>query len=1077
MHSIKQVKLLRKAVFAVGVLLSLSICSDRVEAEWARPVRFDDSPEATAAYQSAIRYLSGDQVSKAASILSELLQASPDALVAVEGRGVSVEAAVSELCRDEAHRGDNALQIALSERIGQRANAYRWYSAQSLNEHQSRARVLRDAGLDDQANSLTDDIELFGRVGRIVDGERVSVREPSLPTPGWSVDYLEAASPLPDFEFRVFREWGLVPTLASSPIETDSNVIVRHPFGLDAFDIDSGERQWQVRNGAVHVGRMSFSYWFRQAVTATVFGSPFFDRGRLGVVIAASENEAEGGSIACYAESTGDLLWEAVPAGFPIGRPVSLRGLWWYPVRDESTLGLIAVDPSDGTLAREFRVADLPDDGRGKPSPMFAAATTAAGLRLIVAFDEGLVVSFDTLRGAVDWVRPIGIANDDAHVLQLPPQASPDGGPMGLVPRLGTGPPTVSIRGRVVVASCPGWSCGVTLDVHTGSDLGGADRQGADAPGDDNRPQPAERDVNGLSVEVDGERLSLALGPQSRLARRLIEPTPFSFREGTHLWVQTPTQLRRVGRSDLVPAKIRDANWANTWLPYFAHVISQPGFFALTELLRDEPMWFDNTVAPRSFSPLRLINQAKPVAATPKRLWGKNVQVVSELERRPIRELPSQRLSVTRVSQGGPESVDLAIDAQRRMFLQIRVDGQRPQVLRLPGPNGDQRRNHRLSRSWQVGDLLVVQLGRELFGVRLDLNGEDRWMASIAWPKANGLQLAPQRIRGFHVVAETVDTPAGPLEIDGTGRFIGNVAVSNDHITIARAGCLISLDPFRGQPLLMVADRDAREIVTASGETTWRIDVSSGAARPIAIDSESNDSTRLEPTRCVPTFINRLGRWCYDSDAKLLTLTDWHDITQRWPCEKSAFIAHTDRATALIDCEAGEVVVLVEGRNPFRRSVTDLENLSHVVLAPSGSGYLIGLSEPVSEPGLLDVTQPRDVERFLLNGPLLLIDKDATGKLVEYWAEDQVACAVAAVQPSSAPIVVLSWNAKVADASGRLNSLPVSHIRILNRSNGEILLEEQSGRPISPRLEFDQAEQRVTVQLGDRTHDLLFSAE
>lgn len=1072
----------------------------RSPAQWARPVRFDPSGEASIAWQSATAHLQAGRVSEAAEGFASLLNRAPYALIEVEGRGVSIETAVSTLLRQQS---GNGLQLAeaISVRLDDREQTFRWYDKQAVAQRQSQHAIFVDAGFTDRSAAVAEDTRLFG-LDKTISNETpettaVSSLNDRVAEPGWAVDFQGDLALPDDLDYGVLREWGLEPLLASSPVEADGKVLVRHPFGVCCYESTSSRELWSHRFGAALVTPTSAAYWIRHSVTATIFGTPSV-HGQKVAYIAPGKGTLRGqaafggaspeqlGSattlpgIECLSLSTGQLLWQKNLGAIPLAAPIELNGMWWLPARSDLDLLLVALDLDTGDLVHKVTVAELPDGGRGRPVPMYAAAIQPAGLRVVAAFDEGAVVCFDTSTKLLEWVRPIGTNATDSQVLEIRPEADPAGGAAGFLPRGSHGEAQIvlSRANRTVLASCPGWSAAVHLSLLDGSN--------AAAPFERELPL-IEEHFNRVVVHTAPADRVISLGRQRQLSRTLIKPTPHSVSVGDSVWLQTDRVLRRIGPESLeVPRLAPELTWATLTLPIAASFIAQPVEFLRAEFLRDEPLWFDDGHFPKAISipwpgfseTLTADRTVASNASKGQQPWGNAVTLKSEQANTGmIGTTPWFPVPLQRLTENGPHGVNISVDALQRVFLRVRMNGRSVGQLRLPGPNGDERRDGELTRAWQIDSTVVVQLGRELFGIHLEESADGKWDAEVAWPRLQGLRLSPPRSRLVSPSYEPVETVVGTAVVDSTGRLAGNVAVTCDRIAISQANCYVTLDPHSGRLDRWRNDRKPYDVLTTDGKKIWVVDSISGSAKELTFDDRA--PKQLPDCSSPLLAVNDIGRWCYDSRLKRLSVYRWGSgDAVEWRCDDSDLV-HVDRRRTVFvaDSEVDNLkqvfVIDSEGRE-FHSPLSPEIDVSHVFAVDSQDGCVVGLSRAVKTPGLLNLAQPRNAERHIVDGQLIALVPDEAAKFRVLWSIETEPCGILDAQPSDAPILYATWNEKPLGPDGKLDTLPATTVLIRDSRSGTVLLQDQAKPPITPSLDVDAETQTVTVRIGRAVHSLSF---
>lgn len=1088
---------------ALLIVLSCTLRCLPACAEPARPVRFDANPSALTTWTAALKSLSNGEISEAAEALASLLNDSPDVLIAVGGgTGVSVEMLIADLLRRDDATG-KALRTAVVQRLHETTDRYRWYDDRSVSQRKSRIHILRDAGSEADATRLRDDSLQYGQ-------QPASTNAASNPTldieaafagQGWGFSFADMELTPAERPYLAMREWGVEPLLAAQPVVQGGAVIIRHAIGLTCHDAKTGNLQWSARFEGPRDGPLTDAFWLRNAVTATHLGSPSVigndiaviapGRGVLrGVAAFGAADQLSMGeamslpTLECRALADGQLRWSADLAAIPLCNPTELAGLWWLAARAANDLMIVAIDPSSGNVVHEAKVGELPDGGRGRAVPMYAAAIASTGMHVVVAFDEGAVVSFDTERRRVDWIRPVGLDtvgsnSEPAYVETIDIAADPGGGLGGLLPRPRAGRATIELppNGATLIASCPGWTGELCVDLSTGAT---AERAV------ETESQLVKRDFNSVQFAIAGEKRRFALGPGFQFSRSLVEPVPASVTVQDGVFVQTPTSLRRLTMTDLQEiADIPPIEAGSFLVPLIASAIAQPTEFLLTEFLSDAPLWIDDGVMPQTVQPLdwsplfgKHSTAPSPPASSRGQLHSPSVKE-SQVSSAGFLTTPFIQLPLYRTSGSSPNGVNVSIDAQRRMFLRLRVAGQQLDDVRLPGRSGDNRRDTEMSRAWQQGESIVIQLGRELVGLRLGRDDGGRWSVVDQWPNSNGYLLSPPRSRLIPPSYEPLDTAVGPRLVDATGRIAGDVAVTANGICLARQAALFSADVRTGNLRFVRFDRSANTFLASDGKRTWAVDRENGGSTEVRFD-------RAEPRRfaaCQHPLIcvNELGRWTYDERGKTLSMFAWNSDTDKpsnvWDCSDSDHFFATDRCAVVMDPLRKEWSFLHSDWGVLDYKLPDNLDPSHVFVIDCNDHVLIGISAAITSPGLLDVTQPGTGVRHLLDGTLICLSRSDDDTVKLDWSVAMPACAVPVAQPTDVPLILLSWNAKLADANGRLGSLPVTHVRLLNAHDGSVIVESNAARPITPMFDFSAKDSTASLRLDKQLFEVRFAED
>lgn len=1067
--------------------------------EWGRPIRIETAADESAIWRAAREAHTAGNDDTAAQLLTQLLQ-SPPVMLDDGGRAVSVEAAIAGWLAELERQQKTGLRTALAARVRQPGSAFRWYAIDASSTFKRSLAVLVDNGMTDKARALLIrrwpfrswvelDDDQQRPIAEITMGRRSVVRQPvpKLSERVWIVGIDDGAKPLNRDELVSLRNWGVEPRLASQPIAADGRVYVRTASMLFAFDADRGAVLWKRRLCQSLDRELQTYERVASRVTTDILGTPTVDNGSLtlvadvtghGNVPTASPNLASASDrrrlgILKVAAATGDVEWTVGSFGVPLAAPVVQGESYFVPARVGDSLSLVQLDRSTGAVTGTFPAGELPDRDDRQVAPLYSAAIATIGDRVTVAFDEGIVACFNAASRSFEWICPIGRAGEPVQSWRLPERTDVSGGPGAMLPRLGRHRASIRVvDNEHVVAVCPGWSGALQLRLHDGANATPKSVRAGKST--------FERDRIGVYWNNGDVTQRFAFNPPWQVNSKVFGPLPFSIGVGEGVYVQSERTLQRLSVQDFepikntepTPAAVKTATVVRS-LANSAAVVA--GLFDDSYRLR-----FDNGRRATLIQtrPSRYPPSSVPSAKSDE--WGETVTVEPrELERRRFSSR-YEAIPITRLAAGGPTAVAASVNGQNRLSVKLRVDGHELDELYLPGRTGNARHEEELTRGWLCGRTLVLQLGRELFGVEFSRPSDTPalWKARIAWPSDGGKRVGPEYAGLLPASAyASVTTPAGALLTDESGRWAGNVAVTPSQFALARDGSLLLFDVATGAELMRVCDRGIHEIVVADGERIWRVDAMSGEAATLRDDLVLDQVVQKHSASLIR--VDWSGRWIFDSQAKTVTRVRWDGVwDDAIPCERETHVAFTADAASVWSERDRQLFLWRRNGTTFVDTMSPAKPVSRLVLVDAGQTSLVGLSQAVTTPGLIVPLQSVAISREIFQGELVAIDeRPDRAELFVAWTTELSGCAIRRVQPADLPIVLADWNAQFELPSGRLSSLHVGHYRVLDRRNGELIVEERTTAPRTPEIRVNFDKRSIFVEWGREQNVLRFSTD
>lgn len=1082
----------------VALFFYLAIASPAL-CEWGRPIRIETAADESAIWRAAQEAHAAGNDDTAAQLLTQLLQ-SPPVMLDVKGRAVSVEAAVAGWLAELEREHRTELRTALAARVRQPGSAFRWYAIDASSTFKRSLAVLVDNGMTDKARALLIrrwpfrswiefDDDPQRPIDQITNGRRSVLEKtaPRLSERSWIVGIDDGAKPLNRDELVALRNWGVEPRLASQPVTANGRVYVRTESLLSAFDADRGDVLWRRRLCQSDDHALRTYERVAARVTTDILGTPTVDNGSLTLVAdvtgrgdvapslpnLASASDRRRLGILKVAAATGDLEWAVGSFGVPLAAPVVQGESYFVPARVGDSLSLIQLDRLTGAVTGTFPAGELPDRDDRQVAPLYAAAITTIGDRVTVAFDEGIVACFNAASRSFEWICPIGRAGDSVHSWRLPERTDVSGGPGAILPRLGRHRASIRvIDNEHVVAVCPGWSAALQLRLHDGANITPTSVGGATST--------FERDRSGVYWNDGDFTRRFAFNPPWQVNSKAFGPLPFSIGAGEGVYVQSERTLQRLSVQDFEQIKSTEPSPVAVKIATVVRGFANPATVVAG--------LFDDSYRLRLDNGRRAtLIQARPARYPPSSVssaksdeWGETVTVESrELERRRFSSR-YEAIPITRLAMGGPTAIAAAVNGQNRLSVKLRVDGHELDELYLPGRTGNARHEEELTRGWLCGQTLVLQLGRELFGVQFSRSSDTRslWNARIAWPSDGGKRVGPKYSGLLPASAyASATTPAGALLTDESGRWAGNVAVTTSLFAIARDGSLLLFDVATGTELMRVCDRGVHEIVVADGERIWRVDAMSGQATTLDGDLELDQVVWEHSASLIR--VDWSGRWIFDSQAKTITRVRWDGVGDAAiPCERETHVAFTADAACVWSERVGQLFLWRRDGTTFVDTMSPTKPVSRLVLVDAGQTSLVGLSQAVTTPGLIVPLQSVAISREIFQGELVALDeRPDRAELFVAWKAELSGCAIRRVQPADLPIVLADWNAQFELPSGRLSSLHVGHYRVLDRRNGELIVEERTTAPRTPEIRVNFDKRSIFVEWGREQNVLRFSTD
>ena len=898
---------------------------------------------------------------------------------------------------------------------------------------------------------------------------------------------------------------------------------------------------------------------------------------------AARQSVAEGvplstAAVAAFDRGSGTPRWRYRPGsggvlspGVRIGRDV------WTVIGSRDAIAAVCLDAATGKERARLVLADL---SVALPELMVSrqrAVLRVAGSRVLVATNEGLVASFDPQTRSRDWLRLVPSRSRSL--------GQSINSPIGLVPRSTFAEPGLALvadrdgRPRQFVAVQPDWIDVVQLDVATGRLLaaeaadgvlavqpaaGGTpwllaahrvrrvrliDRDGTDA----DEPKAVATPVVGAALRegavvagrmedetfispifsASGRAVQRGAGPTLRLPATLT-PAPFAAAmpasvavAGDAIFVQTLDGLSRepvagdAGSTAMVADGVESATTDLTKRISFAE-----GAFGPASGIRGLAGWLDRTVdrgrhavAVRAWMP-SVPSPAAAVQAPPR--WPATRPEITE--GRALRQPKYQRpLVVQAAPDAEPSPVGVAV-LRGGGAIAVRGPGLPTTTLHLPRSFSNRRHERRLDRAWHVGRSLVVQVGSELVGVRLErrdgIAGEPaRYAAKLAWPGTVELFPAMPRELSVPLNISEVGGPTGRLEFrNGFDQPLGDVTLTPGVVVARRSGHLIGLDLATGEPLWhrfdLTTDERLFPVLDGDARPTGRIAVAAdGRIRLLA----AADGRELAHTPAMRTdWLAQVARPVADSPFLILQPRDGVAVEgegrgggrrrvtveaffagPRWErtIAAGAVVAGSWRHVAIFepsdgDGREGQLTILdAAGQTFATQTVASEEPITKLVLATldNGSrssgesderdlsgdeasaasalgGMLVGIGRDAA-PEVMPASQPASLGRSrpTLTGQLLYLD--AAGR--RRWEVDVKDIALDTTQPAGLPVVFANF----AGTQYRNPQSQTSTISLWDRRTGERIFHEYRSTGIYRYHEFvaDAASARFSLRLKDKT--------
>ena len=386
-------------------------------------------------------------------------------------------------------------------------------------------------------------------------------------------------------------------------------------------------------------------------------------------------------------------------------------------------------------------------------------------------------------------------------------------------------------------------------------------------------------------------------------------------------------------------------------------------------------------------------------------------------------------------------------------------------------------------RGWGLGNLLILQLGSELFGISpIDRRGNPRY--ELLWPgrgdTRDTLGDRPNFMLSL-IEAPRTDNPGFPghppdLVNEFGHRCAAIGPVCPGYLIMQQKGMLVALDPLDGSELWRRHDLPARAFCYGDDDCLFVV----AAATTELMHLDPLDGSVVNRSRCpfsMDEVLSNSGRFILhlagsnagdDVAERRLVQTDLRSGMPRWsrslsphdiPFEvdhRTLGILHSNKAHAHHKTHSQhegsegnvELILRETGDTLIVHSVTVPDQVTRIVSLPGRTGLLLAISGQVTDERLASARQPHQGHRLpMINGQLLSLDPV---DLSVNWSRPFPNTVLPLDQPGHLPLFI---TAETRYPDHPMDSgVPGSRVRCFDRRTGEKLLELETSSPTGARF-------------------------
>ncbi len=410
------------------------------------------------------------------------------------------------------------------------------------------------------------------------------------------------------------------------------------------------------------------------------------------------------------------------------------------------------------------------------------------------------------------------------------------------------------------------------------------------------------------------------------------------------------------------------------------------------------------------------------------------------------------------------------IESRENRGLVVRFSGagfHRPWSLTLPLKGSPLRSAFSfadLRRAWGFGQLLVLQVGADVFGIApLDAAGEPR--ATIVWPDSgreirateDPAMLVP-RGQVTALQSQVAEFGDGPERVDSLGHLVGAVGpVRAGYFCVQQAGTVVAYETATGRELWRRTG--LRPGVRSVGDDEFVVLISNSQDRLVTL-SPVDGSIVSEAFLKLPAdavWLTTYGRRALirgpsgsdRSSGDSIVLVDLATNRELWrlPISETAvcFPVDSRRCGTLTPEGIVQFVSLADGAITATHQVETPERMVRVRTLLDPERIFLVVSGPRDDP-LLEQATPgagiqsnEDHRRLIVNGWMSAFDRATERHL---WSTRIDHASIALDQDVDVPVLVLNELRRDSGAEGGASFR--GRVRCLDRRSGEILLDEET---------------------------------